>query len=115
MALTADQTDPLVTSSGVFGGQLTAAKIDVAFDAAGIRLDGAVPPGTLGTLVYQAGCVDADLVGLSVSQVIALADVAISGGGTPAGVTFSDLSDALARLNENFVACDTNNGCLALP
>jgi len=33
--------------------------------------------------------------------------------GIPAGVTISDLSDALSRLNENFVDCDTNLGCLA--
>jgi hypothetical protein len=66
-------------------------------------------------LVYVAGCVDDDLVGLSVNDVIALANIAISGGGTPAGVTIADLSDALAALNENFVDCDTDVGCLELP
>ena len=63
----------------------------------------------------MAGCVDDDLVGLSVKQVIALANTAISGGGTPAGVAIGNFSDALAVLNENFVDCDTNLGCLALP
>ncbi len=117
-ALTADQTDPAVTSSGVFGGQLVAATLNVAVDDAGLRRDGATPPspaGTLGTLLYVAGCVDPDLVGLSVNQVIALSNIAISGGGTPAGVTISDLNEALSVLNENFVDCDTNNGCLAFP
>ena len=117
-ALTADLTDPVVTSSGVFGGQLVAATLNVAFDAAGIGKagpSGAFSPGTLGTLVYVAGSVEAPLEGLSVNDVLALANVAISGGGTPAGVTISDLSDALATLNENFVDCDTNDGDLALP
>ncbi len=63
----------------------------------------------------MARCVDDDLVGLSVNHVIALANTAISGGGTPAGVTIGDLSEALAVLNENFVDCDTNLGCLELP
>jgi hypothetical protein len=121
-ALTADQTNPETTSSGVFGGQLTAATLNIGFDAAGIglcTLTGTCtfphPPGTLGTLVY-GDCVDDDLQGLSVNQVIALANTAISGGGLPAGVTFSDLSDALSKLNQEFVDCDTvATGCLALP
>ena len=116
-ALTADQTNPLTTSSGVFGAQMVAATLNVAFDLAGIGklTPQRTPPPYLGDLVYVAGCVDDDLVGLSVNQVLALANTAISGGGTPAGVTISDLSDALATLNENFVDCDTNLGCLALP
>ena len=100
-ALTADQTDPAVTSSGVFGGQLVAATLNVAYDAAGIgkcTLTGTCsfphPPGTLGTLVYVCD-VNPLLLGLSVNDVIALANIAISGGGTPAGVSISDLSDAL--------------------
>ncbi|MHC4974680.1 MAG: hypothetical protein ACYTG3_20385, partial [Planctomycetota bacterium] len=76
--------------------------------------------GTLGTLVYVQGCVAEALVGKSVNQVIAWSNCAISGMdlascGVPAGVTISNLSDALAVLNENFVDCDTNVGCLALP
>ncbi len=92
--------------------------LNVAVNDAGLRMDGAgqtCPAGTLGTLLYVAGSVDGDLVGLSVNQVVALANTAISGGGTPAGVTIGDLSEALAVLNENFVDCDTNLGCLALP
>ena len=122
-ALTADLTDPESSSSGVFGGQLVAATLNVAFDAAGIGkctltgdCDFGFPPGTLGTLVYAAGCVDDELVGLSVNDVIALANTAISGEGLPAGVTIGDLSDALALLNEEFADCDTvATGCLELP
>jgi hypothetical protein len=115
-ALTADLTDPLLSAAGVFAGQLIAAVINVAADAAGVgkSVTPDFPNGTLGTLVFVAGCVDDDLVGLSVNDAIALAHTAISGGGTPAGVTIGDLSDALAALNENFVDCDTDLGCLAL-
>lgn len=113
--------DPTSTSAGVFAGQLTAAKINVAFDAAGIRGDGGTtvyPPGSLGTLVYVADSVADPLVGVSVNQVIAWSDCVIStqtGCGVPADVTVSDLSDALATLNENFVDCDTYEGNLAFP
>jgi len=120
--LTADLTDPQTTSAGVFAGQLVAATLNVAYDAAGYGkctltgdCDFTYPPGTLGTLVYVEGCVADGLAGWSVNEVIAAANVAISGGGTPTGVSISDLSDALATLNENFVDCDTNIGCLALP
>lgn len=53
-ALTADQTDPETTSSGVFGGQLVAATLNVAVDDGGLGRDGASQPcpvGTLGTLL----------------------------------------------------------------
>jgi hypothetical protein len=125
-ALTNDQTNPETTSSGIFGGQLVAATLNVAFDDAGLgacTLTGTCnfgyPPGTLKTLVYK-DCVAAGLLEKSVAQVIAWANCAISGEslascGVPAGVTISDLSDALATLNQEFVDCATVLGCLGLP
>jgi hypothetical protein len=121
-ALTADLTDPAVTASGVFGGQLVAATLNVLMDDNGFGKCSLTmactfpnPPGTLRTLIY-GDCVVAGLQGLSVDQVLALANTAISGGGTPAGVSISDLGDALAVLNEEFVDCDTvATGCLQLP
>jgi hypothetical protein len=123
-ALTADLTDPETTSSGNLGTQLTAATLNVAFDAAGygkcdidpgIDCSGKYPDGTLGTLVY-GGCVATNLQGKTVNEVIALANTAISGQGLPTGVTFSDLNDALSKLNEEFVDCDTvATGCLTVP
>jgi hypothetical protein len=98
-----------------------AATLNVVFDDNGVGkctltgdCDFCCAPGTLRTLVY-VNCVDDDLIGLSVNEVIALANTAISGGGTPAGVTISDLSDALAALNENFVDCDSAGICLDFP
>jgi hypothetical protein len=121
-ALTGDLVDPQLTAAGVFAGQLIAATLNVTYDAAGIgkcTLLGSCsfphPPGTLGSLVYGS-CVAPALQGLDVNTVIALSNVAISGGGTPAGVTISDLSDALAALNEEFVDCNVvATGCLTLP
>ena len=107
--------------SGVFAGQLIAATINVAYDAAGIgkcTLTGTCefeyPPGTLGTLVYTADCGIDAVIGLSVNQVLALANEAI--GSCDDTVSYSDLSDALALLNEEFVDCKVvATGCLALP
>lgn len=114
--LTADLIDPLVSSAGVFAGQLVAATINVAFSASAETCPGRDFPAGLGDLVYNAGCVDADLVGLSVNQVIAISNGVISGcSAPPAGVTISDLNDALSVLNENFVDCDTDEGCLDSP
>ena len=123
--LDADSTDPLSTSAGVFAGQLAAAKLNVGFDDAGIFDDDKTHiGGPLGDLIYVDG-VDDDLIGLSVREVIAWSDLAISGhfaggdvdldGDGNADVSLSDLSDALTVLNENFVDCNTNKGNLGLP
>lgn len=55
------------------------------------------------------------LLGLSVAQVIDLADAAVASGSLPAGVSFSDLNDALDALNNNYDECDQDLGCLAPP
>ena len=78
-------------------------------------------PGTLATLVYADGCnVDPKLVGQTVDQVVTWSNCVIQGKslsacGVPGGVSLSNLNKALSVLNENFVDCDTNNGCLELP
>jgi hypothetical protein len=116
-ALTADATDPTSTSSGNLGTQLVAAIISVGFDAAGFRLDGAsdTTPGVdLGDLIF-IGCVNENLIGLTVNEVIALANTAISGGGLPSGVSFADLVAALAVINLEFDNCTVANGCLCYP
>jgi len=127
-ALLGDVTDPSgKTSAGVFGGQLVAATLNVAFDDAGVGLctltgscDDDIVPGMLGDLVFADGCVADGLVGQSVDQVIAWANCAISGQdlgscGVPAGVGIADLSDALTKLNEAYVDCGGEGSCLELP
>jgi hypothetical protein len=121
--LTGDEVDPSSSSAGVLAGQLTAAKINVAFDDIG-AIGGAGTP--LGDLVYGA-CVDADIIGMSVRDVIALADEVISGvygscitsgcqgNDLVNGISISDLVEALDMLNNNFGDCERDNGCLELP
>jgi hypothetical protein len=111
--LDTDQTDPLVSSAGTFAGHLLAAKLNVAFDAAGV-----LPKGSstlLGDLIY-VDCVDEDLLGLSVNEVIDISDKVISGAmAPPAGVDVTDLKDALDALNNNFPEGEPDKGCLGYP
>jgi hypothetical protein len=102
------------TKAGVLLGQLLAAKLNVGFDAAGLRRDGKTTAwtGKLGELVFKSGCVARELVGKSVNEVIAMADLAVGRGQLPSGVSFSELNDALTKVNENFVDCRSNGGCL---
>jgi hypothetical protein len=129
-----DLTDPTDSSAGVLAGQLAAAKINVAFDDAGVfddtKSDDSI---LLGDLVF-VGCADDDLIGLTVRDVISLADRAISGefgsctdgggcqdddiidvsGDGQPDVSLADLNEALTNLNENFDNCSQGNGCLAV-
>jgi hypothetical protein len=123
--LDGDATDPTDSSAGELAGQLLAAKLNVAFDDAG-ALDDCKGRDDLrlGDLVL-VDCVDADLLGFTVRELIELADAAISGalgsgpfdldGDTHPDVSISDISDALDAVNNNFVDGTTDNGCLGLP
>lgn len=123
-ALLFDDTDPAGSPAGVLSGQATAAKMNVGFDDAGV-LDAlkANDAFKLGDLVYVAN-VDPDLFGLTVREVIELADKVLSGelgtsvdldNDTVADVDASDLADALGALNENFVDGIADEGTLAMP
>jgi len=132
-----DATDPLDSTAGVFSGHLAAAKLAVAFDAAGL-----FDPDKNGNLILLGDmiftdCVDEDLVGFSVNDVIAFADRVISGefglcdpsttpgcqnddildtnGDTIPDVSIEDLKSALAVLNEEFDECKPVNGCFGFP
>jgi len=119
-----DAVDPTTTAAGVFAGQLLAAKLNVGFDDAGF-LDSCKERDELllGDLVF-ADCVDDDLIGMSVRDLIDHADKVISGalgsgpfdidGDGDDDVTISDISDALTKFNENFEN-GGNAGCLAIP
>lgn len=106
-----DLVDAASTNAGVFGGQLCAAKLNVAFDAAGL-FDGikSDPALQLADLIYIAN-VHPKLIGKTVAEVILFSDLAISGAATMpldvdgdliGDVSFSDLTDALDELNNNF-------------
>ncbi len=122
--LTGDHRNPKSESGFRFGAELLTAKLNVGFDDGGIydgskcRIDLKI-----GDLVF-IGCVDEDLIGWTVRDLLDLCDAAIScelgkgpfdiDGDKIADVTCDDLADALAAFNENFRACAVDNGCLGL-
>jgi hypothetical protein len=121
--LTKNHTNPTSTEAGVFGGQLTAAKLNVGFDAAGVfdtmKSD---PSLKLADLVFAKN-VHPKLIGKSVAEVIVFADLAISGavalpldvdGDTIGDVSASDISNALDKLNNAFVDGTTSTGDVGL-
>jgi len=119
-----DAVDTTTSEAGVLSGQLAAAKLNLAFDSAGLfdpyKSQTAV---FLTDLVYVSG-VHPLLIGLTVGEVVALADEAISGGlpmptdldgDSVSDVGFEDLSSALAVFNTNFDNSTVNEAHLALP
>jgi hypothetical protein len=92
--LTADLIDPTSTSAGVFGGQVLTLQINVDFSAADVT------PSGFGALhLHDTGT---SLDGLTVSQILAEANLALGGDGPPAGFTFGTLNDLITKLNEAF-------------
>jgi len=90
-ALTASATNPTAgTSAGVFAGQVLALALNV-------QLKG------LGSLVLTGTGTSLD--GQTVAQVLAAANLALSGGALPAGFTFSSLNNLVDQLNNAFDGC----------
>jgi hypothetical protein len=123
--LQGDRLNPKTENGFKFGAELLVAKLNVGFDDHGAFDDHKCRNDRkLGDLVY-VGCVDEDLIGWSVRDLIDLADQAICGalgagpfdldGDGNAGVTCDDLMNALEVLNENFRNCEVNEGCLGFP
>lgn len=136
--LTVDLNNPLLTSSGVLDAQLLATTLNKARDDAGLFEKNR--PERLADLVLQS-CnsftIAPALQGLTVKQLICVANKSTSGGagctgssipscmltvnqsdcglGTPVQATLSELNQALDAVNNNFDNCTTNLGCLRLP
>ncbi len=103
--LTADLLDPVSSASGVFGGEVVAATLNVDFSDAGLL---AHPPGVpLGDLVFQnldlleafdddpdIGPEIAELNGMSVREVLSEADLVL-GGDTTTPFTSDDMAAIL--------------------
>ena len=92
-AYTQNYTNP-TSKINVLSGQLTALKLNVAFSAAGVLGSNTTK---LGDLVIASG----PFYGKTVSQMLALAEIAI-GGGSLNGYTLSQFNDAATAVNENF-------------
>lgn len=92
-ALTADLVNPTSSSAGVFGGQVTALRINVAFSLASVN------PASFGSLkVIGTGT---PLDGLTVLQVLAICESALGGSNT-SGATYPQLNEIATNLNEAF-------------
>lgn len=108
-ALAADGTDPVNTSAGVLGGQVTALRLNVDFAWMGfLPLTVPATSVTFGDLIYKNSG-DA-LDGTSVVDILFAAEDALGGGPLPTGYTYATLNDLLTRLNESF-----DNGSVATP
>lgn len=94
---TVSGTNPLTTSAGVFAGQLVTAILNAQFSTGAFTID---------QLAFSSTCllVDPAIIGLSVSELIYIANQVIAGF-TVSPFTPQILSDALAFYNENFHAC----------
>ena len=94
-------------SSGVFGGQVLALQLNADFNDAGI-IDGA--NGSIADLrLCNTGT---SLDGMTISQILAAANVALGGGSLPTGYTYSSLNNLVTHLNEAFDNCNVSTWAL---
>ena len=108
-------TNPTDTEAGVFGSQVTALKLNVLYSAAGIGLNGPNDDTPLGELVIAGW----RFAGLTVNEFLALAETVLGGDSSQLphyyDASISDVSDAAAKINENFDDCRTDKGYLVKP
>jgi hypothetical protein len=98
-------TNPSSTESGEFGTQVTALQFNVDFSSKGI-----IKPGFSTKKV-----VSGPLAGLTMTQVLTLAEAALSGNTgvlTPYGITVAQLTTMLGNYNGNYDNCSSNGGFL---
>ena len=92
--LTADLINPTGSSSGVFGGQVLALKLNIALSDAAATSIG------FGDLYYCEAA--ASLHGQTVRQILAVAETALGGGALPSGYTYASLQDLCEKLVVSF-------------
>jgi len=92
--LTVDYLNPTATSSGQFGGQTLALKLNMALSDGG-----ATQPG-FGDLYYCDS--NSTLSGMKVRDILAQAEITLGGGALPAGYSYSTLADLCANLDLSF-------------
>ena len=98
-ALSGSATNPLTTAAGVFAGQVLALQLSVDFSNKSVTKAG------FASLHLTQG----KLAGLTVAQVLALANSVLGGGALPTGLTISDLNNIVDALNNNYDNGTTNN------
>jgi Putative Ig domain len=100
--LAASATNPTTSAAGVFAGQVLALQLSVDFSNKGITSAG------LANLKVVSG----PAAGLTVTQVLALANSVLGGAAPPTGFTISDINTVIDAINNNFDGGTSNNGYL---
>lgn len=103
-ALTADELDPNAaeTSSGIFGGDVTALALNVDFAAYGALHGTSITPlGDLRLTGFNPNSIFFDLDGMSVTDFLAIVETALGGGSTD-GHTLADLDSIAAQITGGF-------------
>ncbi|MDD1660733.1 MAG: hypothetical protein LUQ62_05970, partial [Methanomicrobiales archaeon] len=96
-----EDPDPTTTGSGVFGGQVLALQLNVDFAAAG-KTGGDLNSLILTGLTDDGGYKLAYFNGMTVSQVLALANQVLGGATPPDDLTVSDVNQMVDLLNNAF-------------
>jgi hypothetical protein len=92
--LTADLINPASSSSGVFGGQVLALKLNIALSDAGATNTG------FGDLYYCDAA--SSLHGQTVRQILAVAETALGGGALPGGYSYASLQSLCEKIVVSF-------------
>jgi len=107
--LTVSVTNPTNCSGGILAREILTLTINLGLDV--FNPYWCVSPVPLAQLVLKEG----PCAGLSVGQILALANSIIAGGPCPEGLTLDILVDVLVKINLNFRAALVNNLYLAIP
>lgn len=101
--LTADATNPTgKTSGGSFAGQVLALQISVGMSNAGV-----LPGGLANLKLMNMG--NSDLEGRTIGEILAVANIALGGGGIGLGFgSISDLNSLVTQLNEALDNCSAS-------
>ncbi len=110
-ALKKSYTNPARTEAGVLGGQLTALALTLGFDAA--DPDFSASRALLSSRVLCNTGTACD--GMTVQEVFDEASLILGGCGGSTGLTASQIADALALINENYVDGTTDLGFICAP
>ena len=100
--LTSSSTNPTGSSAGVFAGQVLTLQLNVDFSNKGVTSGG------LAGLHVASG----PLQGMTVQQVLDIANGVLGGDPLPFGMTVSDLNNTVDSINSNFDSGTTDNGYL---
>jgi hypothetical protein len=100
-ALTSDQANPTTTTSGVFGGDVTALALDVNFsDFGALHGTSSTPLGNLILVNFNPNSTFFGLNGMTVRQFLTLAESEL--GGTSTLYAFDDIDSITAQITGSF-------------